>query len=602
MLPALLFFLTHYKIFVAVKEINFLAGGSFGLSITSWLLLNWGEAGANTIAALAFSYSLILSFNLTIVLEFLAKKLLYCFQQTKNLFLFVFEKILQKFRTKEPQIKKIQQPKLNKINKTIKIFQKISDNSLYRIFKRNNLSSIKTGPEEKEIANLIIKTLAEFGIDGKIIDYVRGPSLTIYNFTPAEGVRQSKVMNLIDDLALALKAHALIIKPSKDKRALEIQVPNKNPTTVFLGNIINSSAYRKSDSPLTLAFGVSEKGEAICEDLKEMPHILIAGSTGTGKSVCLNSFICSILAKATPDTVRFLMIDPKMLELSIYDKIPHLLAPVITTNLNKATAALKWAVHEMERRYEILQKMEVKNLQDYNEKIKNEKYQPEEGEEEEVEPYEKLPYVVLIIDELADLMLMAAKDIEHLIQRLSQKARACGIHLILATQRPSVDVVTGVIKANLPCRLSFRVVSRYDSRTILDQIDAEKLLGKGDMFFMKPGNLSLQRIQGALVTTEEVSALVEKITMEGNPYDETVVKWINRHTEEGKALVKSENSPDLYSSAKAIGERYGTVSTSFLQRQLKVGYNKAADLIDKLEEEGLITKAEGSKKRKWIVE
>ena len=284
-------------------------------------------------------------------------------------------------------------------------------------------------------------------------------------------------MNLIDDLALALKTHAIIIKPSKNKRALEIQVPNQNPTVVNLGNILSSNAYQKSKSPLTLALGVSERGESICEDLKEMPHVLIAGSTGTGKSVCLNSFICSIPTKATPDMVRFLMIDPKMLELSIYDKIPHLLAPVITTDLNKATAALKWAVYEMERRYEILQKMEVKNLQDYNEKIKNEKYQPEEGEEEG-EPYEKLPYVVLIIDELADLMLMASKDIEQLIQRLSQKARACGIHLILATQRPSVDVVTGVIKANLPCRLSCRVVSRYDSRTILDQTDAEKLLGK----------------------------------------------------------------------------------------------------------------------------
>lgn len=601
MLPSLLFLLNHYQTIVNIKGIDFLAGGSIGLSLSLWFIKNWGLTGTNILAFFSLTYSLILSLNLISILDFFSQAVVYCYENIKSLFIFLFKMFFTKSEEKESTESSLVQEKKKRTRKSLNFFQKIPESSLQAIFKCSNLSKIKTGSEEREISELIIKTLAEFNVEGKILDYVKGPSLTTYNFTPAEGVRQAKIISLINDLGLALKTQALIIKPSANKRALEIQVPNRNPITVFLGNILNSKVYTQSKSPLTLAFGVTEKGDAVCEDLKEMPHILIAGSTGTGKSVCLNSFICSILVKATPESVRFLMIDPKMLELSIYDKIPHLLAPVITTDLNKATAALRWAVHEMERRYKIMQKLEVKSLSDYNQKIKNQK-KPNAEEQDEEEIYENLPYVVLVIDELADLMLMAAKDIEQLIQRLSQKARACGIHLILATQRPSVDVVTGVIKSNLPCRLSFRVVSRYDSRTILDQIDAEKLLGKGDMFFMKPGNQNLQRIQGSFVSTEEVSSLVERLNVEEKTYDETVVRWINNKTEEGKSIAKPESSSDHYALAKAIGKRYGTVSTSFLQRQLKIGYNKAADIIEQLEEEGLITKAEGSKKRKWIVD
>lgn len=465
--------------------------------------------------------------------------------------------------------------------------------SLRDIFRQNLEKNTCDETSDAEVGQLIVKTLTEFGVKGKLLDFVRGPSLVTYNFQPEEGVRQAKVFSLMDDLALALKVQCVVIKPAPHKSALGIQVPRKNPDIVYLGDILNTKEYLGMKSPLALAFGLSEKGEAVCEDLAAMPHLLIAGSTGSGKSVCLNTFICSVLAKASPEEVRFLMIDPKMLELSIYNSVPHLLAPVVTTDLNKAKACLNWAVYEMERRYSLMEQVSVRDLSSYNAKFgKN-------------PSYEKLPFILVIIDELADLMLMATKDIEQLIQRLTQKARACGIHLILATQRPSVDVVTGVIKANLPCRVSFRVVSRYDSKTILDQNDAEKLLGKGDMFFMKPGEVHLKRIQGAFVSENEIHELVKKLAYFKGSYEESVVNWIDTHIKDSseesfKGTSSSLLSEELYDQAKDIARTNGLVSTSFLQRQLGLGYNRAAKIIEKMEEEALISGPDGSKKRKWI--
>jgi len=464
--------------------------------------------------------------------------------------------------------------------------------------------------EFEETATLLCKTFEDFGINGQVVAVQPGPVVTVFEFQPNAGTKISKINSLVDDLALALRVDSIMMNPVRGKSAIGIQVPNSQRETVHLGDIIQSEAFQNSESPLTLALGKSLSGDALVADLAKMPHLLTAGATGSGKSVAINALLCSVIMKSSPKQVRMILVDPKMLELSIYEGIPHLLMPVIT-QAARASLALKWAVNEMERRYKIMQHAKVRNIAGFNEfwrqakdfeKVTLQEHLPDEHLEE-------LPMILLVIDELADLMLTAPKEIESLIQRLAQKARASGIHLVLATQRPSVDIITGVIKANLPCRSAFQVVSKHDSRTILDQIGADKLLGNGDMLLMQPGKGRPQRIQGAFVSDEEVINLVHEVKLQGQEeYDEDLIDWINQ---EEMKLSSSDGSSDntglfgddvdpKFDIAVEIAATNRGISASFLQRKLKIGYNRAARIVESMEAQGMVAPAEGSKPREWL--
>lgn len=466
--------------------------------------------------------------------------------------------------------------------------------------------------ELEKTGELLVVTLNEFGVKGILIAVKPGPVVTVFEFQPDAGVKQSKVMSLVDDLALALHVDAILINPVTDKRALGIQVPNKKRKLVSLGDVIDSPTFENSESHLTFAMGESLSGEPVITDISAMPHLLVAGATGSGKSVAVNTLLCSILMKSSPDDVRMILVDPKMLELSIYEGIPHLLMPVITEP-HRAGATLKWAVVEMERRYKLMQLARVRNIAGFNEFWEAASEEERTSLATEVTQYIKedfevcrLPLILIVIDELADLMLTAPKEIETLIQRLAQKARASGIHLVLATQRPSVDIITGVIKANLPCRAAFQVVSKHDSRTILDQMGAEKLLGKGDMLLQRPGVNRLERIQGAFVSDKEVIELVQYIKTHASPadYDDKLIEWVDRNahneTEESDIEVSDGEQDEKYDMATEIARQQGHISASFLQRQLKIGYNRAARIVETMERQGLIGAPEGSKPRPWL--
>ncbi len=367
--------------------------------------------------------------------------------------------------------------------------------------------------QHRQTSALIKKTLLDFKIGGEILGWHTTPVVTVYEFQPQPGIRQAQITALAGDLALALRVSAIIILPLAGRKALGIQIPNQQRHTVYLGDILRSPAFQDNDSPLNFALGRDTNGDAVCCDLQNMPHLLIAGSTGSGKSVAINSLLCSILAHPHATQVKLLLVDPKLLELSAYDGIPHLLQPVIT-DVEHTRQALQMIGKEMQQRYTLLKKLNVRNIAAFRHKWaqlpRSEKTHLRQ-EYSNILQHEQLPYIVIVIDELADLMLAAPREIEQCIQSVAQKARASGIHLVLATQRPSVDVITGVIKANLPCRIAFRVTSRHDSRTILDIMGAEKLLGKGDMLFQCPGMVRPQRIQGTLVNDEEVQTLVSKL-------------------------------------------------------------------------------------------
>ena len=367
--------------------------------------------------------------------------------------------------------------------------------------------------QHRQTAALIKKTLLEFKIGGDILGWHTTPVVTVYEFQPQPGIRQVQVTALAGDLALALRVNAIIILPLAGRKALGIQIPNAQRRTVYLGDILSTPAFQDSQAPLNFALGRDTNGDAVCCDLQTMPHLLIAGSTGSGKSVAINSLLCSILSRASATQVKLLLVDPKLLELSAYDGIPHLLQPVIT-DVEQTRKALQAVGEEMQRRYSLLRKFNVRNIEAFHHKwgqLSRAEKNHLRQEHGDILSRAPLPYIVVVIDELADLMLTAPREIEQCIQSIAQKARASGIHLVLATQRPSVDVITGVIKANLPCRIAFRVTSRHDSRTILDIMGAEKLLGKGDMLFQCPGMVRPQRIQGTLVSDEEVQALVASL-------------------------------------------------------------------------------------------
>ena len=445
-----------------------------------------------------------------------------------------------------------------------------------------------------DTATKLQKTLYSFGVSAKVENVSVGPAITRYELKPAEGVRVSKIANLADDIALNLAAETIRIEaPIPGKQAVGIEVPNKEKEAVHLREVLESEEFQNNKSKLTVALGKDVAGNIQLADIAKMPHVLIAGSTGSGKSVCINTIISSIIYNAKPSEVKMVMVDPKVVELSVYNGIPHLLIPVVT-DPKKAAGALAWAVQEMDNRYNLFAAKGVRDIKGYNKAIEK-----EEGQG-------TLPQIVIIVDELADLMMVAAKDVEEAICRLAQKARAAGMHLVIATQRPSVDVITGLIKANVPSRIAFAVSSQVDSRTILDSVGAEKLLGKGDMLFFPTGFPKPVRVQGAFVSDEEVEKIVGFVKQNGTAnYSEDILETIENSNKTEKELIQEqaeddETDPFLMDAIDAVVEQ-GTASTSFIQRRFKVGYARAGRIIDQMEERGIISGYQGSKPREVLI-
>jgi len=475
----------------------------------------------------------------------------------------------------------------------------------------------------KRNAQILETKLLDYKVKGKVVEIHPGPVVTMYEFMPAAGVKVSAIAGLANDLAMALSALSIrIVAPIPGKNVVGIEIPNAARETVWLKEILSDTSYSRAKSKLTLALGKDIVGNPTCMDLAKAPHLLVAGATGAGKSVAINSFVVSLLYHAEPSDVRLIMVDPKMLELSIYEGIPHLLLPVVTDPKQAATA-LKWAVKEMERRYRLMADMGVRNLAGYNQKAVQLLEDPSQRLPEKLrlarlkreargevdkkgsvldadgKPIEKLPSIVVIIDELADLMMVASKEVEHCIARLAQMARASGIHLIVATQRPSVDVITGLIKANFPTRISFRVASGVDSRTILDHKGAEALLGMGDMLFLPPGQ-AMQRVHGCYVSEEEVHTVVAHLKEQGSPeYDMGILATDDEDGGAAEAAPEGDGD-DLYNQAVRIAAEARYISTSYLQRKLKIGYNRSARIIEQMEENGIIGPSDGTSRPREV--
>ncbi|CAH2716988.1 hypothetical protein BACCIP111895_04176 [Neobacillus rhizosphaerae] len=482
--------------------------------------------------------------------------------------------------------------KVNRINEHFpNIVEEIPhkmDDGLYALPKSSLLSPPVTEVrdtkwllEQEELLNL---TLQNFNVGASVVHVTQGPSVTRFEVQPEPGVKVNKITNLSDDIKLSLAARDIRIEaPIPGKHTIGIEVPNQKSRPVLINEIIQTSVFEESSSPLTAVLGLDIAGKPIVTDLKKMPHGLIAGATGSGKSVCINTILVSLLFKASPEDLKLLLIDPKMVELAPYNRIPHLVSPVIT-DVKAATAALKWAVDEMERRYELFAHTGVRDINRFNElAMQHKRYS------------DKLPFIVIVIDELADLMMMSPADVEEAICRIAQKARACGIHLIVATQRPSVDVITGLIKANIPTRIAFSVSSQVDSRTIIDISGAEKLLGRGDMLFLENGSSKPVRLQGTFVSDEEIDLVVAHVREQREP------EYLFEQEELLKKAQVTEDEDELfYESCEFIIEQ-GGASTSSLQRRFKIGYNRAARLMDMLEQNGYITGANGSKPRDVLI-
>jgi S-DNA-T family DNA segregation ATPase FtsK/SpoIIIE len=474
-------------------------------------------------------------------------------------------------------------------------------------------------------AQILEAKLLDYRVKGKVVEIHPGPVITMYEFMPAAGVKISTIANLSDDLAMALSALRIrIVAPIPGKNVVGIEVPNKSREVVWLKEILSDTTYTKARSDITLALGKDIVGNPAVMNLAKAPHLLVAGATGSGKSVAINSFIVSMLYKATPADVRLIMVDPKMLELSIYEGIPHLLLPVVT-DPKQAAVALRWAVKEMERRYQLMADMGVRNLANYNGKVESLREDPRQRLPERLrlaklkreargEPdpagvvldtdgreVERLPLIVVIIDELADLMMVASKEVEHSIARLAQMARASGIHLILATQRPSVDVITGLIKANFPTRISFQVASKVDSRTILDRGGAENLLGMGDMLYLPPGTSAVQRVHGAYVSEDEVHRLVAHLKEQGQPdYDLGILTHEDEDGDDAGPARDGDEYDEFYDRAVKIIAETRNASISFLQRKLKIGYNRSARIIEKMEEDGIVGPSDGTSRPREV--
>ena len=540
------------------------------------------------------------------------------------------KEIIEEIPEKVTKIKKkkrtIFQPiikKEKKVNKTVaeKSLQDHEVTNGYVLPGLDLLSEVPSERKESKVSDkqinqnrdLLTTTLNDFGINGKIISVNPGPFVTLYELEPAPGVKSSRVISLADDISRSMSSTSARIAVIPGKNSIGIELPNYNKETVYLREILESDIFVSKDDGIPLSLGKNIGGEPTIADLSRMPHLMIAGTTGSGKSVGINGMILSILYRFRPDECRLIMVDPKMIELSVYDGIPHLLSPVIT-NPKKAVVGLKWVVREMDDRYNRMSKLSVRTMEAFNEKAEEYRrkgkkfkrkihtgYDDETGQplysEEEIEA-KKMPFIVVVIDEMADLMLVARNDIEHLVQSLAQKARAAGIHLIMATQRPSVDVVTGTIKANFPTRIAFQVASKIDSRTILNEMGAEQLLGRGDMLYMSDGG-KVVRVHGPFVSDDEVERVVGFIRKQETPeYIESITK---EDGDGGNILSPQDDSEDaLFSQAVSIIIKDKRVSTSYIQRKLQIGYNRAARIIEEMEEKGIISEPNSQGKREII--
>jgi S-DNA-T family DNA segregation ATPase FtsK/SpoIIIE len=613
-------------------------GGLIGVSIVSLLRIYFNAAGTYIILFLILVVALtfMVEFSIVSVTErfsqFFVALFTLCKNRLSSFVNFVMEsvKIEKKpqpvvIEEAPPVIKKAP-PK--KVEQTHFIFTKAKSDDKFRL---PPFTLLEEAPQKDArvkrdslVTNsrILEKKLSDFGVEGRVVEVMPGPVITMYELEPAPGVKINKIVNLSDDLALALMAPSIrILAPIPGKSVIGIEIPNLKRESVFLKEVIDNNSFSESSFRLPIALGVNFVGTPVVADLTKMPHLLIAGTTGSGKSVALNAMICSILFKAQPDDVKFLMIDPKRLELSSYEGIPHLMHPVVV-DPKKASQVLRWTVEEMERRYKILNDLKAKSIETYNElllkglKSKTVLALPKQIDPDieiektadiidnaKAEPeikHTKLPYIIVIIDELADLMMVAPRDVEESLTRLAQMARAAGIHLIIATQRPSVDVITGLIKANFPTRISFQVSSKIDSRTIIDQQGAEKLLGAGDMLFIPPGTSKLSRIHGAYVSDKEISRIVDYIKMQAQPaYDSSIEKF-------ALAAAQSTHESDdgfdeKYDEAVALVGELGQASISLVQRYMKIGYNRAARIIEKMEDEGVVGPSDGAKPRKVLI-
>ena len=592
---------------------RFSAGGFSGISLETVLSRYTNPAGAAVILSVLFLVGFILAtrFSLVVFSRRFIGFLRVAAERAKTEYLKRQErkqKARRRREKKETVIRqarevKIQPPAISPVKEVPvprqEVFDFMREDKGFQLPSAKLLDSAEEKPTLADQENLrmqsklLEKKLEDFGVNGHVVTISPGPVITTFEYEPAPGVKINRVVNLTDDLALALRATSVrIVAPIPGKAVIGIEIPNPERQIVRFKGVVVSSEFEKSKSKLTMCLGRDIVGNPVVADLTRMPHLLIAGATGTGKSVGLNAMICSFLYKAAPEDVKLIMVDPKRIELSLYDGIPHLITPVVT-EVKKATNALHWAVREMERRYELLSEKQVRNIQQFNKKVDKE---VEEGSEEE--SLQRLPLIAIIIDELADLMMAASRDVEMALTRLAQMARAAGIHLILATQRPSVDVLTGIIKANFPTRLTFQVSSKTDSRTIIDSNGAENLLGAGDMLFMPPGTGKLQRIHGAFISEAELVRITDFLKRQGKPeYDQEVTLAAPQKADEEETLEHDER----YDDAVALVTKTRQASISMLQRHLRVGYNRAARMIEVMEKEGIVGPSDGVKPREVLV-
>ena len=592
----------HYVLFGS----KFSAGGVIGIPLKSFLIKYTNATGGALILFFFWLIGLILATGFSLIAT--AKRLRQAFAFSADRIKTFYIKLRERRTKSKKRSKKIkaetdQKPSATKPVKEIpapkqEVFDFMHSGTGFQLPSINFLDDYKTELSSADDENLqmqsklLEKKLDDFGVKGQVVTVSPGPVITTFEYEPAPGVKINKIVNLTDDLALALRAISIrIVAPIPGKAVIGIELPNSTRELVRFKGIVASSVFEKSKSKLTICLGKDIVGNPVVAELNKMPHLLIAGATGTGKSVALNAMICSLLYKSTPDSVKLIMIDPKRIELSTYDGIPHLITPVVT-DVKKATNALFWAVREMERRYELLSERQARNINTYNQKV------DKEITETANDTLEKLPYIVIVIDELADLMMVASRDVEVALTRLAQMARAAGIHLIIATQRPSVDVLTGIIKANFPTRLSFQVSSKTDSRTIIDTNGAENLLGNGDMLFMPPGTAKLQRIHGAFISEAELARITEFLKSQQEPdYDKTVISEPVKEVGE----IEAEEYDEKYDDAVALITQTGQASISMIQRHLRIGYNRAARIIEVMEREGLVGPSDGAKPREVLV-
>ena len=610
------------------------AGGLIGKGIVRFLLGYFNPAGTYIILIFIFVVSLffIMEFSLVSVTERFSQSAGGFLKTIKDRIFSVFSSFFTRLKIENnppPVIEEVgptpKKVKPKKVEQTHFDFNKLKSDGKFQL---PPFTLLEEAPQKDTrvkrdylITNsrILEKKLADFGVEGRVAEVMPGPVITMYELEPAAGVKINRITNLADDLALALMAPSIrILAPIPGKSVIGIEIPNLKREPVFLKDVLDNDAFLKSSHRLSIALGVDFVGSPVIADLAKMPHLLIAGTTGSGKSVALNAMICSILFKAQPDDVKFLMVDPKRLELSSYEGIPHLMHPVVV-DPKKASQVLRWTVEEMERRYKIISALGVKSIDAYNEMIltgpKDRADAALKDLKNEIQPdadamdsstkniptftHVRLPYIVVVIDELADLMMVASNDVQESLTRLAQMARAAGIHLILATQRPSVDVITGLIKANFPTRISFKVSSKIDSRTIIDQPGAEQLLGAGDMLFIPPGTSKLTRIHGAYLSDSEISRIVEFLKRQAQPtYDASIEKF---EFESTQVQHEEDGYDEKYDEAVALVGELGQASISLVQRYMKIGYNRAARMIEQMEREGIVGPSDGAKPRKVLI-